>query len=369
MANSTDTFADTVDEFLRRNYSDDVRRQLLSTHDSSSALAASFAELGVFAVALTEEQGGLGMSLATLGPLFTQYGRHLVAGPMLENSLIPALLYAAMPEEGQKLLSNAIENGAVLAIADPGVSVHWREQLGSITTDGASLCGRFDVVRFAPDASVLVVVAHNHDRPELWLVEAGAPGVGIEPVESSDPLASFARVTLDGVIGIPVTDQSTVPNLLRQIRLWSQALIACELSGIANRCVELSLTYALQREQFGRPIGSFQAIKHILADMHTRAAALTNMCEATMERLAEDDALGAELDCAALKAYAATVGVSVCEDAIQVHGGIGFTAEADIHWYYKRVLALRAWYGDTTELAELIGSIALQPATPTTMRS
>lgn len=363
MAEHTDSLADAVDEFLRRTYDDD-RRRLLSAEDPWAALVGPLAELGVFAVALTEEQGGLDLSPAALGPIFAHYGRHLVPGPLLENSLLPALLYDAVPREAQKLLADVVERGAPIAFVDPGVSEHWSDQLGSVTTKDGLLHGSFTAVRFAAEAKLLVVVADDGEQPQLWLVEKGTPGLTVEPLTSADPLSAFARVRFEAVEGIPVNDQVDVPGLLRRIRQWSRALIAYELSGIAGRCVELSVAYAAQREQFGRPIGSFQAVKHILADMHTRAAALRNLCEATVSSLGEADADSAEVDCAALKAFAATVSVSVCEDAIQVHGGIGFTAEADIHWYYKRTLALRSWYGDALELEERIGTLVLDAPAP-----
>ena len=162
-------------------------------------------------------------------------------------------------------------------------------------------------------------------------------------------------------------DAATAPEVLARVRRWSRVLIACELSGIATRCLEMAVEYAKQREQFGRVIGSFQAIKHMLADMHTDAVSLHNFCEAVAGELDELANAEADLSAAALKAHAARVAVSVCEGAIQVHGGIGFTAEADVHWYYKRALALRAWYGDSTELEEEIGALVLDQPTARTV--
>jgi alkylation response protein AidB-like acyl-CoA dehydrogenase len=361
---STDLLAGAVDEYLRSKYDADVRRQTLATGEGVVSLAASLADLGAFAVALGDDQGGLGLPLSALGPIFMQYGRYLVAGPMLENSLLPALLHDEVSRDFQKVLADVVENGSALSLLDPGVTDHWSGQLGVVTSRDGLLYGSFDAARFAAEASVLVVVAEGEGSPELWLVDPASPGLATEPVGSSDPTATFSRVVLDGVAGTPVNDQRVVPALLRQIRLWSRVLIACELSGIATHCVELSVAYAKQREQFGRPIGSFQAIKHILADMHTHAASLRSLCKAVLADLdAEPDGCAADVNGAALKAYAATVAVTVCEDAVQVHGGIGFTAEADIHWYYKRALALRAWYGETVELQEQIGEMVLDLAT------
>jgi alkylation response protein AidB-like acyl-CoA dehydrogenase len=287
---------------------------------------------------------------------------------MLENSLLPGTVYDHASEEGRKLLADVVENGSVLAFLDPAVTDHWSGRLGSVTSVAGMLQGTFEAVRFGGEATALLVVADREDGgPQLHLIEPGTPGVRIELVGSADPGVNFSRVTLDGVEGTPLGDETTARQVLARVRRWSRVLIACELSGIATRCVELSVEYAKQREQFGRFIGSFQAIKHMLADMHTDAVSLHNFCEAVAGELDELADAEAELSAAALKAHAATVAVSVCEGAIQVHGGIGFTAEADIHWYYKRALALRAWYGDSTELEERVGALVLDQPTARTV--
>ncbi|MFC4945860.1 acyl-CoA dehydrogenase family protein [Pseudonocardia sp. GCM10023141] len=363
------SLAATVDDFLRSAYDADTRRRILSSADERSSLVPSLAQLGTFAVALEEEHGGLGLPRAALAPIFVRYGRHLLAGPLLESSLLPGVVYEHISDEGCKLLDDVVENGSVLAFLDPGVTRHWAGQLGSVSCADGRLQGRFDAVRFGAEATVLLVVADREGSPELQLIEPTTPGVTIEPVGSADPALNFSRVTLDGVEGIPVGDAATAPGLVAQIRRWSRVLVACELSGIATRCAELAVEYAKQREQFGRVIGSFQAIKHILADMHTDAVSLHNFCEAVAGELDELPGIEAESSAMALKAYAAQVAVSVCESAIQVHGGIGFTAEADVHWYYKRALALRAWYGDATELEEQVGALVLdQPPARTVKR-
>jgi alkylation response protein AidB-like acyl-CoA dehydrogenase len=361
------SLAAAVDDFLRSAYDADTRRRVLSSADDRSSLVPALAELGTFAVALGEQHGGLGLPLSALAPIFIQYGRHLLAGPMLENSLLPGAVYDHVSEEGRKLLSDAVGNGSVLACLDPGVTDHWSGRLGSVTSVDGRLHGTFEAVRFGGEATAILVVAERDGCPELYLIEPTMPGVRIEAVGSADPAVNFGRFTLDGVEGISVGDAATAPEVLARVRRWSRVLIACELSGIATRCVELAVEYAQQREQFGRVIGSFQAIKHMLADMHTDAVSLHNFCEAVAGELDQLPDIEADLSAAALKAHAARVAVTVCEGAIQVHGGIGFTAEADVHWYYKRALALGAWYGDSAELEEKVGALVLDQSTARTV--
>lgn len=361
------SLAAAVDDFLRSVYDADTRRRILSSPDERTSLVPALAELGTFAVALGEEHGGLGLPLSALGPIFIQYGRHLLAGPMLENALLPGVVYDHASEEVRKFLADAVENGSVLAFLDPAVTNHWSGRLGSVTSVAGRLRGSFEAVRFGGEATALLIVADRDGRPQLHMIEPTTPGVRIEAVGSADPAVNFSRVTLDDVEATPVGDPATAPEVLARVRRWSRVLIACELSGIATRCVELAVEYAKQREQFGRVIGSFQAIKHMLADMHTDAVSLHNFCDAVVGELDELPDAEADLSAAALKAHAARVAVSVCEGAIQVHGGIGFTAEADVHWYYKRALALRAWYGDSTELEEQVGALVLDQPTARTI--
>lgn len=184
----------------------------------------------------------------------------------------------------------------------------------------------------------------------------------IQANASADPLSSFASIGLDGVAGTPLADPSAAPRLIDEIRSWVRTFLACELSGIASYCVRTTIDYAKAREQFGRPIGSYQAIKHIIADMHVHAASVQNLCDSVLADTVSNGTPPA-VDAAVLKAHASKVAVAVCQDAIQVHGGIGFTAEVDLHWFYKRALALRPWYGDTQALEEAVGAAALAQTT------
>nr|WP_240963210.1 acyl-CoA dehydrogenase family protein [Antrihabitans stalactiti] len=200
------------------------------------------------------------------------------------------------------------------------------------------------------------------------MVDAAAAGVHIEEVDSADPATEFARVTFNEVHAEAAAFGPAAEALVTRIRSWARLLIACELSGVAHRSLERTIEYLSQRRQFDRPIGSFQAVKHIAADMHTRWAGLHNLCVASLDNA--DHASAADLDilAATAKAHAALTAILICEDAIQLHGGMGFTTESDVSWYYKRALALRSWYGDDTELQLKVGTALLHiaPATTTT---
>jgi acyl-CoA dehydrogenase len=357
-------YGSAVDEYLTRAYDGDRSRAVRTAGGWDAGLAAELAGLGWHGLAVPEQHGGLGAPLSALGPVFMALGRHLVVGPLLENTLLPAVLH----EHGERApaLAAAVETGVPVALVDPGVTDDRAADVGSVTLRGDRLSGTVEAVRFAGQASLLAVVSRTEDGARddgevVCLVDPAADGVRIEDLDSADPATAFARTTLDDVL-VDVRTPSDGGELVARIRSWARLLIACELSGLAGHAVDRTVTYIGQREQFGRPIGSFQAVKHIAADMYAQATSLRNLCTAALSDAA--GASRAELEVLAwtAKAHAADVAVRVCEDAVQLHGGMGFTTETDISAHYLRALALRSWYGDATELRRRIGAAVLDRA-------
>ena len=354
MADDHQEYGAAVDEYLTRTYDGDRRRKLLDTGGWHPEFVAELAELGWYALAVDESRGGLGAPLSALGPVFVQLGRHLVAGPQMENVLLPALLGdRASQALTSQALAAAVETGVPLALVDPGVTQDWADDFGSVVLSGQRLSGTVHAVRFARQASLFVVIADTGGGSAVCLVDPSEPGVHIEEADSADPGVDFGRVRLDGV---PTEAIGADDELVTRIRSWARILLACELTGLAQRSLEQTVEHIGQREQFGRPIGSFQALQHIAAEMHVRWSGLHNLCTATLADADGASVADLELMAATAKAHAAEVAVRVCEDAIQLHGGMGFTTESDVSWHYRRALALRAWYGDETELGLRIGA-------------
>lgn len=336
-----DDLTSAVDGYLSRHYAGDRRRELLDGGGWDPGLAAELADLGWYSLAVSEDRGGIGASTADLGRVFLQYGRHLVVGPLLENSLLPALIGDLPPDPA----------GTPPALVDPGVTHDWATELGAVSLTGREVTGTVGAVRFASQAAVLVVIAGT----AVCLVSPDADGVHIESLSSADPGAVFARVEFDGVRADTVVDGG---DLVDRIRAWARLLLACELSGLAQGALERTVTYVGQREQFGRPIGGFQAVQHLAAEMAVRSSGLHNLCLAALDD-ADDAPARLDLLASTAKAHAAETAVRICEDAIQLHGGMGFTTETDVSWFYRRALALRGWYGDETELRHLVGATLL----------
>jgi alkylation response protein AidB-like acyl-CoA dehydrogenase len=205
-------------------------------------------------------------------------------------------------------------------------------------------------------ADVLLVPARGPEGLSLFLVEAGAVGLDVSPVPSMDPGMRWSTVRLDGVrvdgaarLGEAGAGASVLDEILRRGAVGS----AAAMLGAARRCLDLSVEYAKVREQFGQPIGSFQAIRHRCAEMLLEvenAHAATYYAAWALDADAPDRALAASV----AKAYVSEAARKVCGDAIQVHGGIGFTWEYDLHLYFKRAKALEATWGDADHHRELI---------------
>lgn len=355
-AQHDDRLDQPVREYLAKRLPPERRIEILQTGGYDAGLLADVAAQGWFSLAVPEEFGGLGFGLTDLGPVVTALGEHLVPGPVLENLVLPPLLLPLVHGRAAELLADSIETGTPPAFVDPHGSPGWAGRLGAMTLDGDRLRGEVPLVRFGRQAALLVVVADSPVGPVVCLVETAANGVTVEPVESQDPCSSLARVTLDGVVPAVVLDHRDDAGVLLPdaLRSWLRLFSALELAGIARRALTTSVAYVGQRVQFDRPVGGFQSVKHIAADMCQLTHSLENLCEASLAdlRVGAEDVVRVG---ACAKAWASEVARSVCEDAVQLHGGIGFTYELELHWYYKHALALRAWLGDEAELELEIG--------------
>ena len=326
-------------EELRAN----VRRFL-----AERGVAAPLAELGLAGLLVPEALGGAGLGMLEMGVVLEECGRALHGGPFVGSALgaTRLLLAAATPAEQRELLPALVageRRAAVLGLA-PGVSM--REA-------GARLSGVEPFALEAGGADWLLVAVGG----ALFLTDAHAPGVRIEPAESLDPTRRLFRVTLDAAPArrLGGADASAAIDSARDA--LTVGLVADGV-GAAARALERALDYARQREQFGRPIGSFQAVQHLLVDMLqdvelVRAAAYYALW-------VQDAAPPAERAraTALAKAFGSEALPRVGATAIQVFGGIGFTAELDIHLYYRRLVSLSLLYGAAGHQLERIAEIA-----------
>lgn len=292
------------------------------------------ADLGIFQVAVSEEAGGAGGSVGDLAVLVEQAAHDLVGGPVLSTALA-GLVAGEMLDENTPC---GVALGGEIAI--------------SVGESGASLTGEWDSVLGAAVGTAVLLPVRDGAR-HLWcLIDADAAGLLIEPLDTIDRSVPLARVTCSNVA--VAVDHIFEPAL--SVLDIAATLVAAEAAGIAGWCLETATEYAKVREQFGRKIGEFQAVKHICAWMLCRAEQIRAVAA---DAAAAVDSGSSELQLSAAVALAIALDAAVenAKDCIQVLGGIGFTWEHDAHLYLRRATAMRQllggsarWRGRVTEL-------------------
>ena len=328
---------------------------------TSDATWKDIAQLGWLGLALPEAYGGSDLGMVETALLLEEMGRASYPGPYLPTVLVAQAIEAAGTEAQQTRWLPAIAAGgarATAALLDGELS--W--EASSIATQarktatGWALSGTKPFVAWAHIADVILVPARTPDGIAVFLVEPGAAGLKQTPVTGMDLATRWVNLTLDGVpvagdamLGGPRAGEALLSALLRRGAVGA----AAEMLGAARRCLDMAVEYAKVREQFGQPIGSFQAIRHKCAEMLLEVEnshAAVYYAAWALDAEAED----ADLAASVAKAYVGDAARKVCGEAIQVHGGIGFTWEYDLHLYFKRAKALEVQYGDADHHRELI---------------
>jgi len=313
-------------------------------------------DLGLQGLTVPEAYGGAGLGQVELSVVMEELGAALTPSPYLASAVLAATaLLASDDEEARRDLLPGVASGttvATLALAEDG-----RGWDPGVTTARAVLDGGRWVLRgvktLVPDgalADLVLVAARAGDELGLFAVEGGAPGLTRANLVGLDPTRRLARLELAGAPARRLVCEDAAGALAHTMDVAALALAAEQLGGL-QRCLDLAVAYAKVRYQFGRAIGSFQAIKHLLADMHV--AMELSRSAVRCAAWAADEATD-ELPVAASLARDACSEAffRVAADTIQVHGGIGFTWEHDAHLYYRRA--------KSSEL--LLGGQALQRA-------
>lgn len=290
------------------------------------------AELGWFALGLAEDHGGIGYGLVEEALLFEELGAHATPGPFLATVLAAHVAAAAGAGE---LVASIVGAERLVALAEP--------ESADARVGTAGVTGRF---RISDHGGADLLLALDGTRAAI--VGAAGTGATIEP--SLDPLVPLAVADIDAEALAAADDPA--------IALRATVLTAAELAGIARATAAQSTQYAMDREQFGRPVGSFQAVKHRCADMAVRADAavqLTHLAALSVAGGAPDAAFQAE----AARVVAGDAAVANAETNVQNHGGIGFTWEHSAHRYVTRARVRAATAGDRhAHLADLLAEPA-----------
>jgi len=319
-------------------------------------------EMGLAGLGIPEDLGGAGGGLAELAVVAEELGHSLLPVPFFSSTVLAGQILARCPGTGPDVLARLSEGAELAAFVGTDQDGCWRPdrppaQAQPDTGQGWRLTGRADFVLDGAAAAHLVVAAGTPDGCDLFLVAGEGEGVQRRALETLDPTRAQARVSFDGAAALPLTTGGDGGAAVSAGLDAALVVLAAEQVGGAAACLAAAVEYAKIRQQFSRPIGSFQAIKHKLADL---------LLLVEMGRSAVDRAMAAEPDPARL-AEAAAVAKIWCSDAyttaatesVQIHGGIGFTWEHDAHLYFRRARADEQLLGDATvhreRLATLLG--------------
>jgi alkylation response protein AidB-like acyl-CoA dehydrogenase len=351
----------TANGFLASRFkSERIREIAASDSGFDEAGWKEMAELGWAGLALPEEWGGQGLGIVDLAVLFEEMGYALAPSPLLSNTVAGlALTFAGSDEQRERWLRPlaAGELRGAPALLDAGSSaVPLRFELEAEESgDGLVLNGEKTLVMDAASADFFLVATADGRR---HIVERDADGVAVKPEESIDLTRRLSSVKLDAV---KVAPENTLPGAAEDyLPVFHRACVAlaAESTGLAQRALEMSVEYAKDRQQFGRPIGAYQAVSHRCAQMlleteNSRSA----VYGAAWAADAEPESL--PLAASMAKAYASDAGWRVPDMAIQVHGGIGFTWEHDLHFFLKRGRANAASFGDAKWHREQVADAVL----------
>ena len=356
---------ETARDFLARECPMRFVREMM---DHPAGTTESFwkqlGELGWTGLVVPESLGGAGLGWLDLAVLFEEMGAGLVPGPFFSSVVLGATTIDLAGTAGQRerwlpgLAAGDLR--ATLALQEPGSGTTGPIRLvahpegGSVRLTGAKC--------FVPDGYtadwIVVAARRGHEGGPLVLaaVPSDAPGLAARPVDYTDATRKLAELRFDDV-SVPAEallgDGEDAAPALEAVLDRVRVALCAEMAGIGQRVLDLSVAYAKTREQFGKPIGSFQAIQHKCADMLLRVENMRSAAWHAAWSLDEGEPDAHTAACMA-QAYASEACSHVAGEGIQIHGGLGYTWEQDLHLYYKRAKANEVALGDASQHRELV---------------
>ena len=339
-----------------------VRRWMESDTAFDPSLWSKLAEQGYTGIIFPEEYGGVGLGIVEFALLMEEAGRALLPGPFFSTvALGGTTLHALGSTEQKKKYLEPICHGkarATLAFAENSAS--WDAAELQMTATNGRLSGEKLFVTDAAAADWIIMVARNG----VFLVDAKSDGLRISPMAGMDFTRRLYSIAFDGAAAEKLGETAALARALDVATVG----LAAELVGGMQRSLEITVQYAKTRKQFGKPIGSFQAVQHHCADMYVETESARSAVYYAAWALQEHSADAAAAVSIA-KIYASDAARTVGNRGIQVHGGMGFTWENDLHLYYRRAKASETFLGDATfhreRLARLVidaGAAAAQSA-------
>lgn len=329
-----------------------VRRLMETETAYDAALWSKMAEQGFTGIIFPEAYDGAGLGIVELILLMEEAGRALLPGPFFSTVVLAGSVLNTMgsAEQKKKYLAPICRGERRSTVAILEASADWDLASPRISASNGKLTGE---KLFVPDAAVadsIIVAARNG----VFVVDADSPGIQITPMSGMDLTRKLYVVKFDGT---PAERLGDLAGLTKALDIAAAAL-AAEMVGGMQRTLDITVEYAKTRKQFGKPIGIFQAVQHQCADMYLETESSRSAAYYAAWTL-EENAPEAAVAVSIAKVYASDASRTVGNRGIQIHGGMGFTWENDLHLYYRRAKASETMFGDATFHRERIARLAI----------
>jgi len=319
--------------FLEKRYPLGRLAEIATSEDGwDRASWPELTRLGWTGASIPEAQGGAGLSFVEEAIVFEELGRALYSGPYFSTVALALPALGCAPD-----LLAQVASGELTATLASGPAVQARG-----AGDRWRLRGETDLVADAGSVDAFVVQACGPDGIGLYLAERHNARPHVNVLDTVDATRRLGRVTFEDDDARLLAAPPAAAKIIAGTRRRALTALALEAVGVASQALAIGVEHAKSREQFGRPIGAYQAVSHKLADTYVETELARSLAYWAAWCIAEDDGQ-AELAASAAKTYAAEGAVAACERAIQVHGGMGFTWDHPLHRYYKRALWIESF--------------------------
>ena len=337
-------FRQTLRRFLEEKCpSTRVRAVMEGPDGHDTALWQGLVELGVTGLTIPADFGGAGLELLDLALAAEALGYAAAPGPFLGNAMATVALVESDDADAKRRWLERVATGeSLLTVAYGEEESRWDPTTFGATVTKGALTGTKPLVPYAAQCAALIVAACDGDGPGLWLVEKGARGLTIEDLSTVDSTRRLSSVTFREA---PAAKLRGGAKALRRSLDAGAVLLAADAFGGAERCLDMTVRYALDREQFGQPIGAFQGVKHQLANLACElepALSLWWYAAHAFDRIQNES----ERHAALAKAHLTDLFDRATREATELHGGIGFTWEYDLHLWFRRAIFDRSFLGE-----------------------
>jgi len=356
LSESQEFLKDSARKFFAGECPSSEMRRLIETDTAyDAALWSKLTDQGYTGVIFPEAYGGVGLGKVELMLLMEEAGRALLPGPFFSTVVLAGSVLDAVapPAHKQKYLAPICRGEARSTVAILESNASWNPRDVQLTATNGKLTGEKFFVSDAAVADFIIVVARNG----IFAVHAKAPGLKISPMTAMDLTRKLYVVEFNNT---PAEEIGATTNLARAFNVATAAL-AAELVGGMQRTLDITVEYAKTRKQFGKSIGTFQAVQHQCADMYLETESSRSAVYYAGWAL-EENSPDATIAVSIAKMYASDAARTVGNRGIQIHGGMGFTWENDVHLYYRRAKGSETAFGDATFHRERIATKVIDSA-------